>query len=120
MIRATASWSGAADTETIPESAVSQALLADAATAAGAIGLRLGAVELITPDPTRSLDDGGGAVLEVNGTPGLHYHYLVSDAVPPDRVAVPVLARLFGIEAPTGWRHDDPRPGAGGADVATS
>jgi D-alanine-D-alanine ligase-like ATP-grasp enzyme len=50
--------------------------LADVAVAAAsALGAELAAVEIITPDPTRPLDEVGGTVVEVNTTPGLHYHY---------------------------------------------
>jgi hypothetical protein len=31
----------------------------------------------------------------VNGTPGLHHHYLVADAERATRVAIPVLERLL-------------------------
>jgi len=46
--------------------------------AATAVGLRLAGVDLVT-------NDGGAVVLEVNGTPGLNHHELVSG--PPDRAA---------------------------------
>lgn len=40
------------------------------------LGSRFASVELVTTDPTISLKDSGGAVLEINTTPGLHRHYL--------------------------------------------
>jgi D-alanine-D-alanine ligase-like ATP-grasp enzyme len=70
-----------------------------AAVAARESRLRLAGVDLVTPDPTRPLGDANGAVLEVNATPGLHYHYQVAD---PDRatpVAVPILDALLAPEA---------------------
>jgi cyanophycin synthetase len=45
------------------------------ARAAAAVGARLAGVDLITPDPGRSLEDAGGVVLEVNTTPGFYLHY---------------------------------------------
>lgn len=60
-----------------------------------AVGLRLAGVDLITPDPRVGLACAGGAVIEMNGTPGLHYHYLVADRAQAVRVAVPILARLL-------------------------
>ena len=91
--------SGSADTDALAISDVSAELVADAAKAAAALGIRLASVEIITPDPKRSLRAAGGVVLEVNGTPGLTYHYLVSDPERIVRVAVPILARLLDAEA---------------------
>ena len=74
---------------------LSSALIEDASRAAAAAQVRFAGVDLVTPDPTRSLAEAGGAVLEVNSPPGLHYHYLVED---PDRatpVAVTVLEQLL-------------------------
>ena len=45
------------------------------AQAAAVIGARLAGVDIITPDPSISLDKSGGVVLEVNTTPGYYYHY---------------------------------------------
>jgi cyanophycin synthetase len=73
----------------------SAALLEDSAAAAGAIGLRLAGVDLITGDPGRSLRDGSGGVIEVNGTPGLHYHYHPEDPERSVPVAVPILERAL-------------------------
>lgn len=74
--------------------------LADAVVAAArrgveAVGLRLCGVDVITPDPARPLAEVGGAVTEVNGNPGLHHHYLVSDRAAATPVAVPVLKALL-------------------------
>lgn len=74
---------------------VGQSLLEDAARAARATGIRLAGVDLITPDPRRSLADAGGVVIEVNATPGLHYHYQIADADRAQHVAVPILERLL-------------------------
>jgi cyanophycin synthetase len=63
--------------------------------------LRLSGVDLVTPDPTRSLDDAGGAILEVNGTPGLQHHYLVRDPTRATRVAEVVLERLLEEGSPS-------------------
>lgn len=70
-------------------------LVAEARTAAGLLGIRLAGVDVITADPRSGLGASGGVILEVNATPGLHYHYEVRDrdlAVP---VAVPILRRLL-------------------------
>lgn len=73
----------------------SEDLLADAVAAAGVIGVRLAGVDLITPDPSRSLRDGGGAIIEVNATPGLHYHYNGANPERLEPVAVPILERAL-------------------------
>lgn len=75
--------------------AVGKELVAEAAAAVAAIGIRLAGVDLVTTDPGRSLAESGGALLEVNGTPGLHYHYEVSDPAQAVPVAVPILERLL-------------------------
>jgi D-alanine-D-alanine ligase-like ATP-grasp enzyme len=67
----------------------------DALAAAGAVGLRFAGVDIVTADVQRDLRDVGGAIVEVNGTPGLRYHYAGGDPAAADRVAVPVLSRLL-------------------------
>jgi D-alanine-D-alanine ligase-like ATP-grasp enzyme len=86
---------GAADNETVPLSALCPEIVRSCADAVAAVGTRLGGVEVLTPDPSRALSDAGGAILEVNGTPGLHYHYLVRDPDQATDVAVPVLETLL-------------------------
>lgn len=85
----------AADDNETADHALAGALVDDAATAAHAVGVRLAGVDLITPDPARALADGGGVILEVNATPGLHYHYEVRDRASATPVMVPVLAALL-------------------------
>jgi cyanophycin synthetase len=75
---------------------VSGAFVADAALAADTVGVRLAGVDVITADPTRSLADAGGAILEVSATPALDFHY--RDLGIP--VAVPVLRKLLEDAAP--------------------
>jgi cyanophycin synthetase len=94
-VKGSRSQGGARDTETVPLAEVSQEVVAEAAGAAKSLGLRLAGVDLITPDVGRPLAAAGGAVIEVNGTPGLHYHYLVRDPGSADRVAIPILERML-------------------------
>ena len=98
-VKESRSQSGAGDVETVPLAAVSDALVAEAARAAEAVGLRLAGIDLATPDLATSLAAAGGAVIEINGTPGLHYHYLVRDSDQAERVAVPILERLLANAA---------------------
>jgi cyanophycin synthetase len=95
VVKTAVNQSGAADGTTIDPGDVSQDLVAEARAAVRAVGLRLGGVDLAAPDLTRSLSATGGSIIEVNGTPAFHYHYLVDDAEAATRVAVPVLRTLL-------------------------
>jgi cyanophycin synthetase len=68
-------------------------IVEDGARAARCVGVRLAGIDVITPDPTRPLADTGGVILEINTTPGFHYHYHKNDGSFP--VAVRVLEQLF-------------------------
>jgi D-aspartate ligase len=81
-------------------------LIAEARSAQSAVGLHLAGLDVITSDPTRSLAETGGAITEVNGTPGLHHHYLVSDPHNATRVAIPILKRLLSRAAGPALEHD--------------
>lgn len=94
-VKSAANQSGAADCETVPRSALSTDLLATCEEAIAIVGTRFGSVELSTPDPMRPLREAGGAIFDVNGTPGLHYHYLVRDREHATPVAVYLLEFLL-------------------------
>ena len=83
----------AADNTTVAE--LSPELVDEAARAARICRLRFAGIDLVTLDPSTSLGDSGGAILEVNATPGLHYHYQVSDPHAATPVAAPLLERLL-------------------------
>jgi cyanophycin synthetase len=74
---------------------LSSEIISEAKAAQRAVGLRLAGIDVITVDPSRPLGETGGAINEVNGTPGLHHHYLVADPDRATRVAIPVLERLL-------------------------
>jgi D-alanine-D-alanine ligase-like ATP-grasp enzyme len=74
---------------------VSEALVADASRAVRALGIRLAGVDVITPDCRRSLAAAGGVILEVNATPGLHYHYDIRNPEHGVPVLLPILRTLF-------------------------
>ena len=82
------------DNETVGEG-ISDELVREAAAAVDAVGLNLAGIGLVTSDSHRTLESSGGAILEVNGTPGLHYHYLLADSASATPVAAPVLARML-------------------------
>ena len=74
---------------------ISRSVLEHARAAAAVVGLRLAGVDVITTDITKPLRETGGVVSEVNGGPGLHHHYLVSDPAHATPVAVPVLETVL-------------------------
>ena len=82
------------DTETVTEP-LDPELVDAAGRAAAAVGLRLAGVDVITPDASQPLEQSGGVVAEVNGTPGIHHHYHVADAAKATPVAVPILERVL-------------------------
>lgn len=55
--------------------ALAPEIIADAELAARTLRSEFCGVDIITPDPSRSLADAGGVVGEINTTPGLHHHY---------------------------------------------
>jgi glutathione synthase/RimK-type ligase-like ATP-grasp enzyme len=74
---------------------LSAELIGQAARAVELLHLEFAGVDLVTPDPARSLTEAGGTILEINATPGLHYHYQVADRERAVDVAAPILQRLL-------------------------
>jgi D-alanine-D-alanine ligase-like ATP-grasp enzyme len=58
-----------------------------------ALDLRLAGIDIITPDLTLPLDVAGGAVVDVNPSPGFYYHYCKKDGCLP--VASHLLHGIF-------------------------
>jgi cyanophycin synthetase len=90
---------GSRDSETIERGVFAEELVDEARRAAAAVDMRLAGVDLITSDPGRSLAASGGAIIEVNGTPGLHYHYLVRNPAAATPVAVPILMKMLETQS---------------------
>lgn len=86
---------GRRETHSVPLSSVSQEAIADATRAVAAVGLRLAGVDVVTPDLGREIGAAGGAIVDVNAPPGLHYHYLTADEGQDSHVASRILQRLF-------------------------
>jgi predicted ATP-grasp superfamily ATP-dependent carboligase len=82
--------------------ALADELVAEAAAAQRVVGLRLAGVDVITEDPALPLHSSGGVINEVNGTPGLHHHYLVAEPEHATRVAIPVIERVLAGSAENG------------------
>jgi D-alanine-D-alanine ligase-like ATP-grasp enzyme len=88
----------AADNVTVTDR-LSPSIIADGARAARAVGVRLAGIDIITGDLSVPLAESGGVILEVNTTPGFHYHYHKNDGSFP--VAVRVLEQLLREPAET-------------------
>lgn len=68
---------------------VCQDLITHSVRAAGILDSKFAGVDIITLDPTKPLRETGGAIIEINTTPGLHHHYnLMNDQYPPPAVHV--------------------------------
>jgi D-alanine-D-alanine ligase-like ATP-grasp enzyme len=72
------------------------ALVGQGARAARILGVRLAGVDVITENPALSLEEGKGAINEVNTCPALHFHYQVANRARRVPVAIPILRFLLG------------------------
>lgn len=70
-----------------------KSIIEDGAAAAAAVGVQLAGVDVVTRDPGVPLAQSGGAILEVNTSPGYYYHYCQRDGGVP--VAIPILSWLL-------------------------
>ncbi len=74
------------------------AIVQSGARAAEVVGARLAGVDIITTDLSLPLEETGGVILEVNTTPGFHYHYHKKG--PPLAVAEHVLQAALAPHSP--------------------
>jgi cyanophycin synthetase len=70
-----------------------KSIISDGAAAAAAVGVQLAGIDVVTPDPAVPLAQSGGAILEVNTTPGYYYHYYQRNG--GVAVAIPILSTLL-------------------------
>ncbi len=75
---------------------IGAALREEGARAAATLGIALAGVDVITGDPSVSLHQAHGVIIEVNATPGLHHNYNIKNPEEVD-VAVPLLRCLLGL-----------------------
>lgn len=73
-----------------------ETMIEEGARTAEILGIRLAGLDVITTDPTRGLAETGGKIIDVNASPGLHYHYQTKGLARP--VAVPILRTLLETE----------------------
>lgn len=74
---------GAAENCEITEP-IHPSILSTAAQATARLGLQLSGVDVLTTNISAALADTGGVFNEINGTPGLHHHYLTRDNRDPE------------------------------------
>jgi cyanophycin synthetase len=74
---------------------ICEGLRVECALAASMLGIELAAVDIVTSDPAKSLRQAGGAIIEVNTTPGLHHHYAIANPDKSSDVAVSILRDLL-------------------------
>jgi cyanophycin synthetase len=86
---------GRFDTHSISLSSLARELVEEVTRAVTAVGLRLAGVDIVTPDLGRGIASAGGAIIEINAPPGLHFHYLSVNAPSTNRVATRILRRLL-------------------------
>jgi O-antigen/teichoic acid export membrane protein/D-alanine-D-alanine ligase-like ATP-grasp enzyme len=110
IVKATTNQNGAGDNRSI-FGAVGDDIVDASRWAVDIVGLRLAGVDVIAPDPHAALAASGGVILEVNGQPGIHYHYLVEESSAYRPVAVPILEALLHPVSAIATDGDDPRSG---------
>lgn len=93
-VKSITSQNGRTDNETFRDD-LAEGLVSEVRRAVELTGLRLAGVDVVTPDPARSLAVSGGAILEVNGEPGLVHHRQVANPDAATQVAVPILRAIL-------------------------
>ena len=93
-VKATTNQNSAIENRSVP-GLIGDDLVDQSRRAVDIVGLRLAGVDVIATDPGAPLAGGGGVILEVNGLPGIHYHYLVDPSTDHRQVAVPILEAML-------------------------
>ena len=95
-LKTTTNESGANECESVIN-IVNDDIVAECKKAVNVLGIKLAGVDVITTDIEIPLSKAGGKIIEVNASPGLHYHYQLRDANKKVHVAVPILSSLLNI-----------------------
>jgi D-alanine-D-alanine ligase-like ATP-grasp enzyme len=93
-VKTVSNYNSPSENETVRDP-VAPSLREELAHCAAELGLRLAGIDVITDDLSKGLAESGGVLLDVNGSPGLHHHYLVADPPAATRVAVLVLQAVL-------------------------
>jgi D-alanine-D-alanine ligase-like ATP-grasp enzyme len=83
------------------KSSVHPATIAACARLAQNLGVRLAGIDVIARDISSPLSGGNGIIGEINTTPGLHHHDLISDAENGQHVAAQLLHHMFETHSGT-------------------
>ncbi|MEX1034149.1 MAG: hypothetical protein WDZ30_12360, partial [Cellvibrionaceae bacterium] len=81
-------------------------ILQTGAQASARLGLQLAGVDVLTEDISRPLADTAGVINEINGSPGLHHHYLTAQGGDPAiaekllRYCLPVSNKSYARQTP--------------------
>ena len=97
-VKSTTNESAARDCDSI-RNGIHDEIVRECAEATRVLGFRLVGVDLMTPDASVPMAQSGGAIIEVNVSPGLHYHYQVRNVEERVPVAIPILRKLLHMQA---------------------
>ncbi len=97
MLKAVVNENRAADNRT---ASLCDSIVRDGATAVRALRLRFAGVDIVTPDPDVPLAASGGAIIEVNGTPNLYFHYRKADGETPVALMLMRHLLLSSVDSP--------------------
>jgi len=98
-VKSTTNDSGANECESITN-IVNDEIVTVCIKAVNILGSNLAGVDIITTDIESPLQQTGGKIIEINVSPGLHYHYQVRNTENMVPVAVPILRGLLKINKP--------------------
>jgi cyanophycin synthetase len=86
---------GDLDDTSVYRGTIAEELAADAVRAADVLGLRLAGIDILTSDPAVPLETSGGAILDIEPTPGLH---TLADEETTRRVVAAIVGSLFSSD----------------------
>lgn len=95
-LKTTTNESGANECESV-NSIINDEIVSECKKAVNILGIKLAGVDVITTDIESPLRQTGGKIIEVNASPGLHYHYQLRNTEDIVPVAVPILSSLLKI-----------------------
>ena len=96
-LKTTTNESGANECESV-FGFINEEIIKECRNASEIIGIKLAGVDIITPDIESPLKSSGGKIIEINASPGLHYHYQVRNIEDSRPVAENLLRYLLKIE----------------------
>jgi len=95
-IKSTTNDSGANECESVIN-IINDEIVEECRRAVSVLGIKLAGVDVITTNIESPLKQTGGKIIEINASPGLHYHYQVQNSENLVPVAIPILSNLLNI-----------------------